>query len=52
MIIQVKSPEGKTQDMREHVILIMYCPHTRRKSLLGMQCMRMRKISRQVTSCY
>jgi hypothetical protein len=29
-----------------------YCPHTRRKSLLGMRYMRMRKISRQVTSCY
>jgi hypothetical protein len=32
--------------------LTSYCPHTRRKSLLGMRYTRMRKISRQVTSCY
>jgi hypothetical protein len=31
---------------------INYCPHSRRKSLLGMRYTRMRNISRQVTSCY
>jgi hypothetical protein len=29
-----------------------YCPHTGRKSLIGMRYTRMRKFSRQVTSCY
>jgi hypothetical protein len=29
-----------------------YCPHTRRKSLLGLRYTRVRKISRRVTSCY